>query len=57
MKKTEGVMGIKDLVKPLTKEEAYFHYKMKQIEEEKLKLKQTVLKTDKGATQQTKEKK
>ena len=49
--------GIKDLVKPLTKEEAYFHYKMKLIEEEKLKLKQTVLKTDKGATQQTKEKK
>ena len=54
MKKTEGVMGIKDLVKPLTKEEAYFHYKMKQIEEEKLKLKQTVLKTDKGATKNEK---
>ena len=48
---------IEDLTKPLTKEEAYFYYKMKQIEEEKLKLKQTVLKTDKGATQQTKEKK
>lgn len=48
---------IKDLTRPLTKEEAYFYYKMKQIEEEKLKLKQTVLKTDKGATQQTKEKK
>ena len=49
--------GIMDLTKPLTKEEAYFHYKMKQIEEEKLKLKQSVLKTDKGATQQSKEKK
>ena len=49
--------GIKDLTRPLTRDEAFFYYKMKQIEEEKLKLKQTVLKTDKGATQQTKEKK
>jgi|TARA_R100001015_G_C4508897_1_gene81153 hypothetical protein len=45
---------IKDLTRPLTKEEAYFYYKMKQIEEEKLKLKQTVLKTDKGATKNEK---
>ena len=49
--------GIKDLTRPLTRDEAFFYYKMKQIEEEKLKLKQTVLKTDKGATKDEKRQK
>ena len=45
---------IKDLTRPLTKEEAYFYYKKK---EEKLKQKETVLKTDKGATKDEKRQK
>ena len=46
--------GIMDLTKPLTKEEAYYYYKKK---EEELKQKETVLKTDKGATKDEKRQK
>ena len=46
--------GIIDLIKPITREEAYYYYKKK---EEKLKQKETVFKTNKGATIDERQKK